>query len=54
MPVVIQEVIVRARVGEPTTSGREPTDAERREERALLVEETVREVMRLLRREQEP
>lgn len=54
MPVVITELVVRACVGEPAPAGRELTDAQRQEERARLVEDTVAEVMRALRRQQEP
>lgn len=54
MPVVISELIVRARTGSPEPAGREPTDTERREERARMVEDAVAEVMRLLHREREP
>lgn len=54
MPVVITELVVRARAGEPAPTGRQQTDAQRQDERARLVEDTVAEVMRLLRRQQEP
>lgn len=54
MPVVIRELVVRAQVGEPPPEGRARTEAQRREDRAQLVEEAVREVMRLLREEREP
>lgn len=54
MAVVITELIVRARTGAPEPAERERTEAERREERARLVEDAVAEVMRLLRREREP
>jgi len=54
MAVVITELIVRARTGAAEPAERERTDAERQEERARLVEDTVSEVMRILRREREP
>ena len=54
MPVVIGELIVRARAGEPEREGGARTEAQRREDRAKLVEDTVQEVMRLLRQEREP
>lgn len=54
MPVVITELVVRARAGAPEPAGRERTEAERQEERARLIEDAVSEVMRLLRRSQEP
>lgn len=54
MPVVITELVVRARAGAPEPAERERSEAERQEERARLVEDTVAEVMRLLRRAQEP
>jgi hypothetical protein len=54
MPVVITELIVRASTGPPEAAERERTEAERQEERAQLIEDTVAEVMRILRREREP
>jgi hypothetical protein len=54
MPVVITELVVRARAGAPEPAARERTDAERQEERARLIEDTVAEVMRILRRAGEP
>ena len=54
MPVVITELIVRARAGATEPAEREAPAAERQEERARLVEDTVAEVMRLLRRRAEP
>jgi hypothetical protein len=54
MPVVITELVVRARAGAPEPALRERTAAERQEERARLVEDTVAEVMRILRRAGEP
>lgn len=54
MAVVIGELVVRARTGDPPDPERRPTGAELREDRARLVEEVVEEVMRLMRREQEP
>ena len=53
MAIVISEVIVRVRAGEPHRPERERTDSQRREERARLVEDTVAEVMRILRRKAE-
>lgn len=54
MAVVITELIVRARAGTPEQAKRETTETERQEERARLVEDTVAEVMRVLRRQGEP
>ena len=54
MPVVITELVVRARAGSAEPAEREHSDTERQEERARLIEDTVAEVMRLLRRSQEP
>jgi hypothetical protein len=53
MPVVITELVVRARAGAPEPAGRERSDAERQEERARLIEGAGAEVMRILRRERE-
>lgn len=54
MAVRITELIVRANAGTDKPAAREPSEAERREERARIVEDTVAEVMRLLRRAEEP
>lgn len=52
MPLVISEIVFRGEVGAPReTQGM--TDAERRAERARIVEEAVDEVMRMLRRQGE-
>ena len=53
MPLIISEIVFRGEIGAP----RDPapmTDAERRAERARIVEEAVDEVMRALRRREEP
>lgn len=54
MAVRITELIVRGEISSPGTKDKEPTQAERREDRARIVEDTVAEVMRLLRRAEEP
>ena len=54
MSVVITELIVLARVGAPEPAERGGSDAERKQERARLVEDTAAEVMRILRRREEP
>lgn len=54
MAVRITELIVRANAGTDKPEARQPTETERREERARIVEDAVAEVMRLLRRAEEP
>lgn len=54
MSVVISELVVLARVGASKPAERERTEAERQQERGRLVEDTVAEVMRILRRKEEP
>lgn len=54
MAVRITELIVRANAGTEKKQDQPMTEAERREDRARLVEDTVAEVMRLLRRSREP
>lgn len=54
MPVLIQEIVIRATAERVERRDREPGEAERRAERAQVVEDAVAEVMRILRREEEP
>ena len=54
MTVLIQEVVIRATAERVERSERAKSEPERRAERAQLVEDAVAEVMRILRRKEEP
>jgi hypothetical protein len=53
MPLVISEIVIRGEIGAPRAAPAQ-TEAERRAERARIVEEAVDEVLRALRRREEP